>query len=250
MKKLLWAERKKIRRSSVVWIGVFGAAMAAVIIFLLGQEVYYGPQDMYYGTRYIDHSGWYMNETQSLGTFFVLPAVIALLGSYILCREEQEDTIKSLRMIPVNESKLAAAKMILTFGFGIFLYVLLFVLTFLTESFLHYSELPPGMILGFLKEYFLDGVGICFAVSPIIALVARVKKGYWLALVFAEIYSFTGLFAGMSDVLTTFYPITAAFNLSGHYGASGNKAGSMISLLLCGGFSAFLLIGKNRYERN
>lgn len=34
----------------------------------------------------------------------------------------------------------------------------------------------------------------------IIALVARMKKGYWLALVFAEIYSFAGLFTSMSNI--------------------------------------------------
>ena len=45
---------------------------------------------------YIDDAGWFMNAAQSLATFFVLPAVIALLGSYMICREEQEDTIKSV----------------------------------------------------------------------------------------------------------------------------------------------------------
>ena len=39
-----------------------------------------------------------MTAAQSLATFYVLPAVIALLGSYMICREEQEDTLKSLRL--------------------------------------------------------------------------------------------------------------------------------------------------------
>ena len=38
----------------------------------------------------------------------------------------------------------------------------------------------------------------------IIALVARMKKGYWLALVFAEIYSFAGLFTSMSNIWKIF----------------------------------------------
>lgn len=63
------------------------------------------------------------------------------------------------------------------------------------------------MILGSLKEYALDGVGVFFAISPIIAMVSRKKKGYWLALVFTEMYSFVGLLAGMSSALRTFYPI-------------------------------------------
>ena len=113
----------------------------------------------------------------------------------MICREEQEDTLKSLRLIPVDEVKLTLAKMILAFVFSVLIYLLLFAITFLVEAVLHLEALSVGLVLENLKIYFLDGVGVFFAISPIIALVARMKKGYWLALVFAEIYSFAGLFA-------------------------------------------------------
>lgn len=251
MQKLLWAERQKIRRSNIVWITVFATVMVAVIVFIGGQDVYDGPQAVYYNSRYIDNAGWYMTAVQSWATFFVLPAVIALLGSYMICREEQEDTIKSLRLIPINEAKLTAAKMIITFSFSILLYLLLFTITFLAEVILHFSDLSAEMVLGFLKAYFLNGFGIFLAISPIIALVSRMKRGYWLALVFTEIYSFAGLFASMSNVLKTFYPITAVFNLSGYYKATaGNMMGSIIILLLCGCLSAFILKGLDQSEKN
>jgi bacitracin transport system permease protein len=240
MQKLLWAERKKIRRSNIVRIAVFVTVMAAVIIFV-------GGQDMYYGSRDIDNAGWYMGVSQPLATFFVLPAVIALFGNYMICREEQEDTIKSLRIIPVNEAKLTAAKMIITFAFSILLYLLLFAITFLTEVILHFSDLSAGMVLGFLKAYFLDGLGIFLAILPIITLVSRMKKGYWLALVFTEIYSFAGMFTSMSNILKAFYPITAVFTISGYYDTSTSQIIlSCISLLLCVGLATAILIGLNK----
>lgn len=250
MQKLLWAECQKIRRSNIVWITIFATIMVAVIVFIGGQEVYYGPQAVYYGSRHIDNAGWYMTAVQSWATFFVLPAVIALFGNYMICREEQEDTIDSLRLIPINEAKLTAAKMIITFAFSILLYLLLFAITFLIEVILHFSDLSAEMVFGFLKEYFLDGLGIFLAISPIIALVSRMKKGYWLALVFTEIYSFAGLFASMSNVLKTFYPITAVFNLSGHYKAdTENMMRGLMILLLCCCLSAFILKGLNKSEK-
>ncbi|GGG69347.1 ABC transporter permease [Paenibacillus radicis (ex Gao et al. 2016)] len=240
MKKLLWAERQKIRRSNIVWIAVFATVMVAVIVFLGGQEVYEG-------SRNIDNAGWYMTMAQPWATIFVLPAVIALLGSYMICREEQEDTIKSLRLIPVNEASLTAAKMIVTFVFSILLYLLLFAITFLVEAFLHFSDLSVEMVLGFLKAYFLDGFGIFLAISPIIAFVSRMKKGYWLALLFAEIYSFAGLFMSMSNFTKALYPITAVFTISGYYDASTNQVIlSCISLLLCCYLSAFILKGREK----
>lgn len=237
MKQLLWAERQKLRRSKIIWIAAFATVMVAIIVFTQGQFVFKG-------SRFVDEAGWFITTAQSLATFYVLPAVIALLGSYMICREDQEDTMKALRLIPINETKLTMAKMILALVFSVLIYLLLFVITFLVEAVLHFHALSLGMILSFIKTYLLDGLGIFLAISPIIALVSRMKKGYWLALVFAEIYSFAGLFASMSGVLKTFYPITAAFNLSGYYETSvGNMIGSFIVLLLCGCLSIIIIRG-------
>jgi len=95
MKDLLWAEWKKLRRSKIVWIALFATVMVAIIVFTQGQFVFNG-------SRYVDGAGWFMTAAQSLAIFYVLPAVIALLGSYMICREDQEDTMKTLRLIPVS----------------------------------------------------------------------------------------------------------------------------------------------------
>ena len=244
MIKLLWAECQKLRRSKIVRITVFATVMVATIVFIEGWVIHNGVRD-------IDSAGWYMTMAQVMATFLVIPAVIALLGSYIICREEQDDTIKSLRIIPINETKLIAAKMMITFVFSIFIYLLLFAIAFAAECVLHVSDLSIGMVLCFLKLYFLQGIGIYFAISPIIALVSYMKKGYWISLILTEIYSFAGLFMSMSNTLKTFYPITASVGFSGYYeAAAGNKAGSLIILLLCGCLAAFILQRLQHIERN
>lgn len=240
MELLLWAERRKLRRSKILWIAGFATVMVALIVFAQGQFIFNG-------SRYIDGAGWFMSAAQSLATFYVLPAVIALLGSYMICREEQEDTLKSLRLIPVDEVKLTLSKMVLALAFSGLIYLLLFAITFLVEAALHFEALSIGLILGNLKTYLLDGIGIFLAISPIIALVARMKKGYWLALVFAEIYSFAGLFASMTEPLKTVYPITAVFKLSGYYEASIIQTLiGIVVLLVCAALALFILKGLNR----
>ncbi len=122
------------------------------------------------------------------------------------------------------------------------IYLLLFVITFAVEAIMHFGTLSIQTVWGFLFTYFVNGIGVFFAISPIVALVARMKKGYWLALVFAEIYSFAGLFASMSEILKIDYPITAVFNLTGYYEATiGNKAISLVILLLCITLTIFIL---------
>ncbi len=241
MKILLWAEFQKLRRSNIILFTVFAMVFTAVFVFFAGTTTA-SPEQMT-----VSSVSWYMTMTQVWETVLVLPAVIALLGSYMICREEQDDTIKNLRLIPVNERKLTAAKMIILFLFSILAYVLLFLLTFSTEMVLHASELSIKMFFDFLKMYLLEGIGVFFAVSPIIALVPYLKKNYWLALAVAEIYSFAGLFMSMSNTLRTFYPITAIFGVSGYYETTAQeKLCSLLVLLLCGIVALIFLKKLNR----
>lgn len=243
MLNLLWAEFQKLRRSSIVFLTVFATVMVAAVVLVCGKS-------MNLGGLHIDDAGWYMTMVQPWATLFVIPAIIALLGSYMICREEQDDTIKSLRLIPVDEVKLTVAKMIISFAISILVYLLLFVITLVTEMILHFSELSADMALGFLKTYLLEGIGVFMAVSPIIAFVSYTKKNYWLALMLAEIYSFAGIFMSMSDTLRTFYPITAVMGLAGYYETTAeNLFASAVVLLVCGCLSVFLVVGLNNKKR-
>ena len=144
MRKMLWAEWKKLRRSSIIMITIFATVLIAVIVLVAGRET---SVDGFY----LSDAGWYMTMVQPWATMFVLPAIIAMLGSYMICREEQDDTLKSLLLILVSETALTAAKMIVTFILSVLIYLLLFVITLTTEMILHCSDLSVGMVLHFFK---------------------------------------------------------------------------------------------------
>lgn len=237
MGKLIWAEYQKLRRCGILLFTVSAAVVAAGIVLIGGMS-----ED--YGVRSTDGPGWYMTMVQPWATLFVLPAVIAMLGSYMICREEQDNTLKSLRILPVSEERLTAAKMLVTLSFSMLIYLLLFTITFLTEGALHFSDLSVNMVCRFLKMYLLEGIGVFLAVSPIIALVSYMKKSYWLALAAAEIVSFSGMFMSMSGTWRTFYPITAIFGVAGYYETTaGEWISSALVLLLCGCISIVVLCG-------
>ena len=243
MQILLWAECQKLRRSNILMLNAFAIIFIAVIVLIGGKTTVNG-------VDFSESSGWYMATTLTWATMFVLPAMIALLGSYMICREDQDDTAKSLHLIPVSKAKLTAAKMIVTFVFSILIYLLLFITTFSAEAVLHFSGLSVKMGLRSLKMYLLEGAGVFLAVSPIIAIVPYMKKSYWMAMLLAEIYSFAGLFMSMSNTLKTFYPITAVFGVSGYYEASiQNRICSAGVLLLCACLAIILLIRLNSSQK-
>ena len=150
MRILLWAEFQKLRRSNIIMFTIFSTILIAVIVLISGVTTVSEEQ------LTTAMPGWYMTITQVWATMFVLPAVIALLGSYMICREEQDDTLKSLRLIPVNETKLTTAKMIVALVFSMLVYLLLFMITFVTEAILHFSDLSMAMFSEFLKMYLLE----------------------------------------------------------------------------------------------
>ena len=245
-RNLFWAECRKLRRLKIIWIAVAAAFLTAGIVLAGGMEVYRGPEVRYGmkvmqdGRRYLENAGWYMDEVQPWAFFFVLPGMTALFGSYLSVREQEEDTMKSLRLIPLQEMDLLRVKMILTLLFSIGLSMLCFGMTFLTEAAMHMADLSAPAVFTLWKEYFLGGIGVFFAVFPIIAFAAGKQKNCWSVFLFTEIYSVFGLFAGMADRVKDLYPVTAVFNVSGYQIASAeSRVISAAVLLLCGCLGIF-----------
>ena len=215
MRILLWAECQKLRRSNILMLNAFAIVFIAVIVLIGGKTTVDG-------VDFSESSGWYMATTLTWATMFVLPAMTALMGSY----------------------------MIVTFVLSVLIYLLLFIITLIIEAALHFSALYMEIVLDCLKMYLIQGAGVFFAVSPIIAIVPYIKKSYWAALVLAEIYSFSALFMSMSNPLKNFYPITAVFGVSGYYETSIQELiYCIISLSLCGCLAVVLSAGLNYSQK-
>ncbi|HEO7285626.1 TPA: ABC transporter permease [Streptococcus agalactiae] len=210
MKTLLLAEYKKLHRSKLIFLLVFALIMTLGVVFLQGQFTFSGE-------KYIDTFGWYILQVHSLTTYFVLPSLIALFGGYIICREEQEDVLKSLKLIPIDESNMITAKMIITLLGSIFVYLILFMVSLIIEAVLHLNAVNMSEVVHYFVVYVLTGIGVFMAISPIIAFVGLVKRSYWIALIIAEIYSFIGIFFASKEVVRAIYPISSVFVLSGLY---------------------------------
>ncbi|MGF3214801.1 ABC transporter permease [Facklamia sp. P12945] len=213
MKTLLLAEYKKLHRSKLIFLLMFALIMTLGIVFLQGQFSF-GDK------KYIDTFGWYILQVQSLTTYYVSPSLIALFGGYIICREEQEDVLKSLKIIPIDESNMITAKMIITLLGSIFVYLILFMISLIIEAVLHLNAVNMSEVVHYFTVYVLTGISVFMVISPIIALVGLVKKSYWIALIVAGIYSFLGIFFASKEVVRAIYPISSVFILSGAYKTS------------------------------
>ena len=223
MQVMIWTELKKLRRSRMLLVALFGLCMVLVIVtaqgFFAGGNEAYGMEPEWY-----------------------LTGIIALFGSYIICRESQEDVLKSLLLIPVNMGKMVVAKVMVILVFSVGTYLVLFLAAFAVEMAFHAQVLTAAIFLHYLKIYLVDGICVFFAVLPIICFITEKKLDYWLSLLAAEVYSFITIFVGNLGTISKLYPLVAAFTLSGYYESTPAEILlSVISMALCGMISGILI---------
>lgn len=201
MPTIILMEFRKLKRSKILYI-----AICTMFLFYLCAAAQ-GIKSAYSAHRLL-------SETLTYATYLIVPALFSLLGSYMLSREYQDDTMKNNLVIPIDADKLTYAKLIACLIIGIIMFVFLFILTIVSILFIHADQITLNLLLTYLKIYLLQGIG-CFIVSlPIIVFMPMIKDGFWISVVFAEIYSFSGLIVASSKY-RTFYPVTAVFGFSG-----------------------------------
>lgn len=148
MLKIAKTEFYKLKRYSVVWIGV--ATMLTVV--LLTRFMATASDGAVHTLEYFSNSVIWNNFS------LIFPATITLIAGYIIERERVDDTLKNILTIPIPFRKLLAGKLIAVGGLAIILAAIEFVFT---------------MIIFFISRF----PGFSFA-GMILALVRMIIGGY------------------------------------------------------------------------
>lgn len=201
MPTLILMEFKKLKRSKILYI-----VTCTMLLFYLCAAAQ-GIKSAYSANRLL-------SETLTYATYFIVPALFSLLGSYMLSREYQDDTMKNNMIVPVDTEKMTYAKLITCLIIGIIMFTVLFIFTIVSVLLIHADQITLDLLLRYLKIYLLHAIGCFIATLPIIVIMSMVKNGCWISVIFAEIYSFSGLVVA-SSLFRTIYPVTAAFGFSG-----------------------------------
>lgn len=220
MIRMIRCEFAKIKRNPVLLIG-----LVAVLI-----SVGYSVFQMYLGDSADDAMDFDLLNYVLVfnNTTLVFPAAFTLFGGYLVNREYEAETMKSLLAVPVSLQKLFVVKIVVTGIFSLFFGLASFVLVMLSGHFiLHFSITAEQTALS-LKQV----CGMAFfnflAVAPIIALSVR-KRGYYLVGAGVSfLLGLVSLFVGKS-ALTNVFPITAGYTLV-DYAAGLETASPIVSV--------------------
>lgn len=241
MKNIVKTEFFKMKRYSVLWIGV--ATMALVV--LLSRFMATASDGAVHTLSNFSSTVIWNNLV------LIYPATITLIAGYIIERERTDDTLKNILTIPISFRKILAGKMIATGLLTIILSCIEFVFTmavFFISSFPGFSFLGAVHILFQMISINLLSY---IAVLPIIAFTGQRSGTFMAGVGFAFFYGFIGMMAsghGLRDV----YPITAGLSIIQYQEAGVTMTGNpFISIIVLAAILLVtLLIGLNAKNRD
>ena len=202
MVKLLRAETKKLKGSSILWIGI--GSCFVLPIMALGIN--------------LSNTGdftWVEYASQNLWPQIILlwPCIFGVFGSYIFTRERLENTYKNLLVIPVGRVRLSLAKLGILFIAILGMSLLTYLLNI--SGILVGVPISPADFVEGLWIYTKSGLLMFLCILPIVWVAMLSRKGFLLSICIAVIYSIGSFLASWVPLLAALIPIDVAWRIIG-----------------------------------
>lgn len=206
MRNLIISEFIKLKRYSILWIGIVAVLFAALLaVFQTTNSG--GP---------VPYEALYNNIIWN-NFSLAFPFITVLISGFIINREYTDHTLKTMLTVPISFRKMLTGKLIASGIITAMFAALSFVCTLLLACFIQ----AEGMSIFLIAKSFVQilGMSLCnyIAVLPIITFFCRKQNGLFSGVSLAFFYGFCGIFVagrGLSD----FYPVTAGLGVIGYTG--------------------------------
>lgn len=200
MAKVIKTEFKKLKGSSMLWIGIGGC----FILPLMALGINLSNPSEFTWIKYVSQNLWPQ-------IILLWPCIFGVFGSYIFCRESIENTYKNLLIIPVGRIQLAVAKILVMLVSIISMSLLTYILN-LSGIFVGVTVTFTEFIEG-LQIYLLSGLLMFICILPVMLVSIIVKKGFLLSICISIVYSLASFLASWVPPLAALLPIDIAWRI-------------------------------------
>lgn len=210
MINLIQAEIWKLKRYSVVWIGI--VTMLSVVLLTSFMEI--GTPGIPTFTSFSDNVIW---NNFSL----IFPSTVVLITGYIIERERTDDTLKNLITIPISFKTLLIGKIIVCGIISIFLAVIELVFTVIVSFLIGYERINYINVINSLLQMIGMNCFVFISVLPIIIFTGQRAGKFTQGVAFAFFYGFIGTFAS-GHGLASIYPVTIGLGFINYQNGSNS----------------------------
>lgn len=242
MTTIIKTEFMKLKRYHILWAGI--ALMLLSVLLTMFTSIAN------------DGSVWdfsYLSEQvikNNMSTIF--PMCITLIAGYIISREQRDDTLKNIQVIPISFKRLLTGKLLVCGVLSIFFGIVCTGFTMIAELFAKFPGFTIALAFQSLVQITLCNFFLYLAVLPIIVLTSKKFGSFLVGVIVAFVYGYGGMFAAGSMSLANIYPITASLGLiryrSYDSAVHWNIALCILSLFLTVGIAAILIAVEKEKE--
>lgn len=236
MFRIIKSELIKLKRYHILWSGII--LMLLLVILTL------------FTSLAKDGSVWtftfLVEQVIKNNISIIFPMCITLISGYIIVREQKDDTLKNIKVIPISYRMLLLGKLLVCALIAIFLGIICTLFTVIAEILFQFPGFTNQLLLQSLTKITLNCFLLYISVLPIIILTSRLSNGYMIGIILSLVYGYGGVFAAGSITLANIYPITATLGLIDYRSYDNavhwNKIICGMSLIVIVIFSILLLI--------
>ena len=200
MVSIVKTEFKKLKGSSMLWIGLGGC----FILPLMALGINLSNPGAFTWIQYVEQNLWPQ-------IILLWPCIFGVFGSYIFCRERIENTYKNLLVIPVGRIPLAMAKLLVMLVSIMAMALLTYVLN-LSGRLIGVS-VSTGEFLDGLGVYALAGCLMFVCILPVMLVSILARKGFLLSICLSIVYALASFLASWVAPLAALLPIDVAWRI-------------------------------------
>lgn len=181
MLNLVKVEFLKLKRRKVVLI-----MFLATLLMPLLAVIYYGNIDL------SDNAMKYFKWTIfSYNLWLILPIILGIFSTMIVSEEYENDTFKSLWIVPVQKKRLLISKFVIVLMYSLVFMSLSILFTLLLGKIIHHIEIDYSLLVFLIRKCFEISGLLAVSMLPILSVAFLVKK-YILPVCLTIVYAFSG----------------------------------------------------------
>lgn len=222
---LIFTEFKKLKRYSIILIGIIGATCSPVISIVM-QNVMTDDAKTVLNYTFPD----LINSTIWNNMTIFFPMILALIGGYMISREYTDDTLKNILTVPVSFPRLMAGKLTTLSIIALLLGLYDALVTLLIGLICCRENLTLPIVLSGSIQMTAMALFTCIGIFPLIALCGRRQGAFRGGAVAAFLLGYLAIFL-KNPVLRNLYPLSAGLSIVrfGGEGFVSDTAGSYAS---------------------
>ncbi|HHV32250.1 MAG TPA: ABC transporter permease [Clostridiales bacterium] len=222
MARIVKTEFYKLKRYHILWAGVALMLLSVLLTLFTSMANDGSVWDFAYLTEQVIKNNMSM----------IFPMCISLIAGYMISREQTDDTLKNILVVPISFKRLLTGKLIVCGALSIVLGLICSLFTIIAEMLAGFPGFEITLALKAILQITAVNFFLYLAVLPIIVITCWKAGSFLVGVIIAFVYGYGGMFAAGNMTLANLYPITASLGMIG-YRSYDNAVKWNIGICIC-----------------